>query len=219
MISFLKRRNSTQILASISIISFGLLVGSCKESAEAPISTESALIMKINAVQEQVMAQGNVSEEEEQAISSLCSILSHDDGLATYTTDNSVILKDVEIAPVYEGCEGLSNEETKACFDEKVSAFIKREFNLNVSKDLNLPEPKQVEAFFIITENGNLTGMKVRDSEVTIQAEVLRVLRKIPVMKPATHHGESASVLCSIVVRYGNEIEVDVVYIPERPID
>jgi len=26
-------------------------------------------------------------------------------------------------------------------------------------------------AFFIINENGNLTGMKVRDSEVTVQAE------------------------------------------------
>ncbi len=62
----------------------------------------------------------------------------------------------------------------------KVSAFIKREFNLNVSKDLKLSEPQLVEAFFIINENGNLTGMKVRDSEVTVQAEILRVLRKMP---------------------------------------
>ena len=89
--------------------------------------------------------------------------------------------------------------------------------NKNLSKDLNLSEPKQVEAFFIIDENGNLTGMKVRDSEVTVQAEILRVLRKIPVMKPATQNGESVSVLCSIVMAYGNNIEVDVVYIPERP--
>jgi hypothetical protein len=59
--------------------------------------------------------------------------------------------------------------------------------------------------------------MKVRDSEVTVQAEILRVLRKIPAMKPATHNGESVSVLCSIIVTYGNNVEVDVVYIPERP--
>ena len=92
-----------------------------------------------------------------------------------------------------------------------------REFNLNVSKDLNLSELKLVEAFFIINENGNLTGMKVRDSEVTVQAEILRVLRKMPVMKPAIHNGNSVAVLCSIIVKYGNEIEVDAVYIPERP--
>ena len=111
----------------------------------------------------------------------------------------------------------LSEKEIKKCFNNKVSTFIKREFNLNISRDLNLSEPKQVEAFFIINENGNLTGMKVRNSELTIQAEILRVLRKVPITKPAIHKGNSVAVLCSIIVKYGNEIEVDVVYIPERP--
>jgi hypothetical protein len=182
-------------------------------------NTESELIMKINAVQQQVMVQGFITEDEEQAMLSLCSIMSHDDGLANYNPDNRMILKDVEIAPVYYGCEELSEKETKKCFNNKVSKFIKREFNLNISKDLNLSEPKLVEAFFIINENGNLTGKKVRNSEVTIQAEILRVLRKMPVMKPAIHNGESVSVLCSIIVKYGNEIEIDAVYIPERPND
>jgi hypothetical protein len=180
-------------------------------------NTESELIMKINAVQQQVMAQGNITEDEQQAMLSLCSIMSRDDGLANYNPDNRMILKDVEIAPVYNGCEELSEEEIKECFNNKVSKFIKREFNLSLSKDLNLSEPNQVEAFFIINENGNLTGMKVRNSELTIQAEILRVLRKIPVMKPAIHNGKSVAVLCSIIVKYGNEIEIDAVYVPEIP--
>ena len=180
-------------------------------------NTESELVMKINAVQQQVMAQGNITEEEERAILSLCSIMSKDDGLANYSPDDRMILKDVEIAPIYNGCDKLSEKEIKKCFNNKVSTFIKREFNLNISRDLNLSEPKQVEAFFIINENGNLTGMKVRNSELTIQAEILRVLRKVPIMKPAIHKGNSVAVLCSIIVKYGNEIEVDVVYIPERP--
>ena len=180
-------------------------------------NTESELIMKINAVQQQVMAQGNITEDEEQAMLSLCSIMSRDDGLANYNPDNRMILKDVEIAPVYNGCEELSEEEIKECFNNKVSTFIKREFNLSLSKDLNLLEPNLVEAFFIINENGNLTGMKVRNSELTIQAEILRVLRKMPVMKPAIHNGKSVAVLCSIIVKYGNEIEIDAVYVPEIP--
>jgi hypothetical protein len=182
-------------------------------------NTKSELIMKINAVQQQVMAQGNITEDEQQAMLSLCSIMSRDDGLANYNPDNRMILKDVEIAPVYNGCEELSEEEIKECFNNKVSTFIKREFNLSLSKDLNLSEPNQVEAFFIINENGNLTGMKVRNSELTIQAEILRVLRKIPVMKPAIHNGKSVAVLCSIIVKYGNEIEIDAVYVPEIPND
>ena len=206
--------HNSMVVSTLIIV---LLCFTCKEESTSFKKTESDLITKINAVQEQVMAQGNMTEVEEQALLSLCSIVSHDDGLATYTTENSMILKEVEIAPVYNGCEELSKEETRICFNNEVSTFIKREFNLSVSKDLNLSEPKMVEAFFIINENGNLTGMKVRDSEVTVQAEILRVLRKMPVMKPATHNGENVSVLCSIIVKYGNNVEVDVVYIPERP--
>jgi len=206
--------HNSMVVSTLIIV---LLCFTCKEESTSFKKTESDLITKINAVQEQVMAQGNMTEVEEQALLSLCSIVSHDDGLATYTTENSMILKEVEIAPVYNGCEELSKEETRICFNNEVSTFIKREFNLSVSKDLNLSEPKMVEAFFIINENGNLTGMKVRNSEVTVQAEILRVLRKMPVMKPATHNGENVSVLCSIIVKYGNNVEVDVVYIPERP--
>ncbi|MGB0429686.1 MAG: hypothetical protein ACPGLV_04370 [Bacteroidia bacterium] len=211
-------KNIFQNAMVIPTIIIVLIFVSCKQEPKQLLkNTESDLITKINAVQEQIMAQGNITEAEEQALSSLCSIVSHDDGLATYTTDNSVILKDVEIAPVYNGCEDLSLEETRTCFKEKISAFIGREFDLSVLKSLNLSEPKTVDAFFIINQNGDLTGMKVRDAEVSVQAEILRVLRKIPVMKPATQNGESASVLCSLIVTYGDNVEVDFVYIPERP--
>ncbi|MFD2823381.1 hypothetical protein ACFS5M_06845 [Lacinutrix iliipiscaria] len=214
-----KRKKTLQYIVATSIIYIGLFSVSCKKTVDSSINTESELIMKINAVQEQVMAQGNISKEEEQAMLSLCSIVSQNDGLANYSPDNRMVLKDADIAPVYDGCENLSADQTKECFNNKVSAFIKREFNMSVSKDLNLSEPKQVETFFIINESGNLTGMKVRDSEVTIQAEILRVLRKMPVMKPAIHNGKNVSVLCSIIIKYGNELEIDAVYIPERPND
>lgn len=205
--------NQLRLIISLSTI---LLFFSCNEKSSEQIS-ESELIMKINAVQQQIMVQGNITKEEEQAILSLCSIMSRDEGLANFSPNGRMVLKDVEIVPIYDGCDNLSKEETRACFKTKITAFIKREFNVNLSKDLNLTEPKQVDAFFIIDQTGNLTGMKVRDSEITIQAEILRVLRKMPVMKPASHNGETVSVLCSILVKYGNDIEIDVIYIPERP--
>jgi len=201
----------------ISILSLGLLCISCKERSDSSENQESELIVKINAVQEQIMAQGNLTKEEEQAMLSICSIMSQDDGLANYTTESSVLLKNVEISPIYNGCEDLSKEETKECFKEKVTQFIKAEFNSGLLNDLSLSEPKEVEAFFIITENGNLTGMKVRDTELNIQAEILRVLRKLPLMKPAINDGKSVSVLCSMLVRFKDNIEIDFVYIPERP--
>ncbi|MCK7591093.1 hypothetical protein M0G43_10950 [Subsaxibacter sp. CAU 1640] len=215
----LNGKNTLHKFLVIPIISYALIFISCNETPKTKENKESELIMKINAVQEQVMAQGNVTTEEEQALLSLCSIVSQKDGLANYSPENRMVLKDVERAPIYEGCEDLSAEQTQECFSHKVSTFIHKEFNLDVAKELNLSEPKQVDAFFIINENGNVTGLKVRDADVSIQAEILRVLRKIPAMKPAMHNGKNVAVLCSIIVTYGNDIKIENVYIPELPTD
>lgn len=213
----LKNKTRLQNTTVTSCIAAVLLCSSCKQTTNDQNRTDSDLIMKINAVQEQVMAQGHMTKEEERAMLSLCNIVAHDDGLANFSPDDRMILKDVDKAPVYMGCEALSVEETKECFNHNIASFIEREFDLSIIKDLNLSEPRQVEAFFIINENGSLTGMKVRDAEVSIQAELLRVLRKIPIMKPAVHKDEDVAVLCSIIVTYGQKIEVELSYIPERP--
>jgi hypothetical protein len=142
----------------VSTIFIVLLCFSCKEESNSLKNTESDLVPKTNAVQKQVKAQGNMTEVEEQALLSLYSIVWHDDGLATNTPYNSMILKEVEIAPVYNGCEEVSKKKKRECFNNKVSTFIKREFNLSVSKDLNLSKPKMVEAFLIINESERFRG-------------------------------------------------------------
>ena len=198
------------ILSTLCTVSYG------QESqiAEKP---ESELINKINAVQQQIMVQGNMSEEEQLAISSLCSLVSPVDGFDNkYITDGVILFKDVENAPTYNGCEGLSTEETKKCFNESISKFIKQVFNPSIANALDISEAQQVAAFFIIDENGNLSGMKIRDAEVTIQAEIGRVLRKIPKMKPATQDGINVPVLCSMLVTYGSEIIIEFMYIPQK---
>ena len=212
----LRREIFHQHLINCSILFLTLLSVSCGQKSQTSGKSESELINKINAVQQQMMVQGNISEKEELALSSLCSLI-RDDDFDDYGRDDVIIFKDIENAPIYNGCEGLSGEETKKCFNESISKFIKQEFNSSIANALNISEPQQVAAFFIIDENGKLSGMKIRDAEVTIQAEIVRVLKKIPKMKPATQDGINVPVLCSILVTYGSEIEVELVYIPETP--
>ena len=213
----LRREKFHQPLINCSILFLSLISVSCGQESQTSGKSESELINKINAVQKQMMVQGNISEEEKLAMSSLCSLI-RDDDFDDYGRDDVIIFKDIENAPIYNGCEGLSEEETKKCFNESISKFIKQEFNLSIANALDISEPQQVAAFFIIDENGKLSGMKIRDSEVTIQAEIVRVLKKIPKMKPAVQDGINVPVLCSILVTYGSEIEIEVIYIPEGPI-
>ena len=207
------RKNIKQIRLFLPLIC--LLYTSCEQK---PKNGESELIKKINAVHKQISVQGNISEKEELTILSLCSLIARGDGFDNYHPNNRILFKDAQHAPVYYGCEELSVEETKKCFAKNISLFIKHEFNLSLSKTLVLSEPQQVAAFFVIDENGKLSGIKVRDTEIIIQAEIVRVLKKLPkMMKPAVQNGINVPVLCSILVTYGNEIAVKVVYIPDAP--
>lgn len=194
-----------------------LLNFSCKENVESANRQQSELLTKIEAVQEQIMAQGDITKTEEQALKSLCQIVARNDGLARYTSENSILLKNVQTPPVFPGCENQKKEDITACFYEKITTYIEKEFNTQIIKDLNLSQPKKLAAFFIIDETGNSTGLKVRNAEITVQAEVLSVLRKLPVMQPAKHHNEKVSVLCSILITYKENIKVKLTYLPERP--
>ena len=207
-----------QPLINYSILFLTLLSLSCGQKSQTSGKSESELINKINAVQQQMMVQGNISEEEELAMSSLCNLI-RDDDFDDYGRDDVIIFKDIENAPIYNGCEGLSKEETKKCFNESISKFIKQEFNSSIANALNISEPQQVAAFFIIDENGKLSGMKIRDTELTIQAEIVRVLKKIPKMKPAIQDGINVPVLCSMLVTYGSEIIIELTYISSGPVD
>ncbi|WP_115461357.1 hypothetical protein [Winogradskyella aurantiaca] len=213
---YLKGKGSLVYFAILLFIS-GLLCVSCKDAPVTPSNTETDLILKINAVQEQIMAQGNISQQEEQALLGLCSIVSHNDGLANHLNDEKLLFKDVDLVPVFKGCRNLSKEETKTCFINEVSSFINQEFNLELIKELNLPDPKEVDAFFIIDATGTLAGMKVRNTEVSIQGEILRVLRKMPRMAPAVNNGTNVSVLCSFKLYYKDAIDLEFVHIPEYP--
>lgn len=210
-----RKENTHLALVIFSITLFILLTVSCRQEPQSSGKSESELIIKVKAVQQQMMKQGNMSEEEELALASLCGLISRSDGFDNnFSPDDAILFKDVENVPVYKGCEGLSEEGTKKCFKESILKFIKQEFNTSIAKALAISEPQQMAAFFIIDENGNISGMKIRDAELTIQAEIGRVLKKIPKMKPATQEGMNVSVLCSILVTYGNEIKIDFVYIP-----
>jgi len=211
-----RKEKKHQALIIFSLTLFILFTISCNQKPQSSGESESVLINKVKAVQQQIMVQGNMSEEEELALSSLCSLISPKDGFDYYNLDG-ILLKDVENAPIYNGCEGLSEEGTKKCFKGSIVKFIKQEFNSRILNILNISEPQQVATFFKIDENGNVSTMKVRVADVAIQAEIARVLKKIPKMKPATQDGINVPVVCSILVTYGSEIAIEFVYIPAIP--
>tara|TARA_R110002073_G_scaffold4213_1_gene27934 strand:+ start:73178 stop:73447 length:270 start_codon:yes stop_codon:yes gene_type:complete len=80
-----------------------IFFNSCKQNEN---TSESEIINKVNAVQKQLMVQGNLSEQERQAILSLSSLVSSADDFTSSLDLKEVIeFEHVKNAPVYPGCE------------------------------------------------------------------------------------------------------------------
>ena len=158
----------------------------------------------VNAVQKQMMVQGNISEEERLAILSLEDLVaSYEDFTNSRDTKYAIEFNDVENVPLYPGCGELSQEESKQCFIKSVNKLVETQFNTDIAKNLGITEPQNVEVFFKIDKTGKIENLKVRDANVIIQAEVIRGIKHLPTMKPATQNGEAVDVMCSNTIFYG----------------
>lgn len=198
----LTRENMRQTLLTLPLLC--LLCVSCGQTSSTPRNTDSKLIRRVKAVQEQMMRQGNISEEEQKVLRSFAALIMKD----TYdsrSVNNKHSIDEVENAPVFPGCEGLSPAAGKKCFKEKVAQLVKTEFDFNIPKSLKNLKSHQVEVFFMVNKDGEISNLKVRKTDIQIQAEATRILRKIPHMKPATHQGKKVAVLYSFPIVWGNK--------------
>ena len=186
----------------------------CSVSISCQQKSDTELMDRLNGVLRQIQRQGNISDEERLAIASLYESTVRVVRSEDFEPKNMVLLKDVSYAPVFLGCEGLLQEDAKACFNESLSMFIEREFDEDVLRILDLQEPKQVKVFFIIDEKGKLSAIKIKGKELVMQGEIIRILEKMPTMEPAVHNDIKVPVLCSVLVTCGSEVKAEVLYMP-----
>ena len=187
---------------SIQIISLLVLslVFSCGENSSSNTS-ESELINRVNDVMQQMAIQGNINEEERLAILSLTSLVQNESDLGSYEdTKNAIPYKEVEVKPIYAGC---ATETTESCFEEKLAVFIENQFNKDLLKKTDVKGETTIEYFFKIDKTGNVSHRKIRESNVVILAELGRILKLIPKMKPGFQNEKPVDVMYAGTFTYG----------------
>ncbi len=96
--------------------------------------------------------------------------------------DDDPKLYDARIyTPIFKGCEGLTAEGNRICFEAKLKKFVLRKFN----SDQGLNSGKyRIYAEFVIDKEGSLTNLKVRASHKSLEKEMKKVLEKLPQLIP-----------------------------------
>lgn len=100
----------------------------------------------------------------------------------------------VEIAPVFPGCEALSNMELKACFNSKVNTFVTENFNLELAEKLRLTGLNEIKAFFKISPTGDIVDINVSASSVRLGEAFVRVINLMPKLRPGLQRGKPVTV-------------------------
>lgn len=103
---------------------------------------------------------------------------------ATTPDDPPVDFIALEQAPVFPGCEGLNEKESKLCFTKKIQQFVNRKFNTNLASELNLTGRQRIFAQFTIDKNGKIVDIKTKALHVRLEKEAQRVINELPQMTP-----------------------------------
>jgi protein TonB len=104
----------------------------------------------------------------------------------------------VESKPMFLECESVSKEEQTICFEQRLIQHIQRNYKYpSIAKEMGVSE--KIFVRFVIDKQGNVTKTAVvRGEDKHLRAEALRVINKLPKLKPAKQRGKP--VACSFTV-------------------
>ncbi|SDQ28309.1 energy transducer TonB [Flagellimonas zhangzhouensis] len=102
--------------------------------------------------------------------------------------------------PRFPGCESLTEQEARTCFQEKMQNHIKTHFNYP-KKAIEKRISGTVYIIFTINKYGTVENIRMRGDTI-LQGEALRIVNLLPTFTPATVNGEPVKIPYSIPMHF-----------------
>ncbi|WP_075340416.1 energy transducer TonB [Tenacibaculum agarivorans] len=117
--------------------------------------------------------------------------------------DDPVSMSFVQKAPVFKGCEGLSEAENRICFEKKMKKLVQRHFDTELANDLGLARgKKKILTQFVIDKNGFITDIQIRAPHPRLKKETSRIIKKIPKFTPGVQNNENVKVRYTLPIAF-----------------
>ncbi|WP_299155919.1 energy transducer TonB [uncultured Tenacibaculum sp.] len=117
--------------------------------------------------------------------------------------EETMSINNVQNTPVFRGCEGLSEEENRKCFERKIQKHIQRHFNAEIAQDLGLRSGKyKIYTQFVIDKSGAVSDVKIRAPHKKLEKETNGVVNKIPKFRPGMQNNKPVKVKYTLPITF-----------------
>ncbi len=107
----------------------------------------------------------------------------------------------VERAPVFPGCEALTNNKARIdCMTYEIGKIINRRFDKDLAAAIGLNGQQRIYVTFTISKTGEVVDVKVRAPHPRLEKEALKVINLIPKMLPGIQSDRNVDVLFSLPI-------------------
>jgi len=117
--------------------------------------------------------------------------------------EGPVSINNVQNRPVFKGCEGLSEEDNRKCFEKKIKKHVQRYFDAEIAQDLGLSSGKyKILTQFIIDKSGVISDVKIRAPHKRLTKETNKVVSKIPKFIPGKQNSKPVKVKYTLPITF-----------------
>ena len=109
----------------------------------------------------------------------------------------------IEDAPIFKGCEGLSKEENKKCFEKKIKRFVVRNFDAELAQELGLHSGKhKMYSQFVIDKHGDVIDIVIKAPHKRLEKEAKRIISKLPQFTPGKQRRKPVKVKYTLPISF-----------------
>ena len=109
-------------------------------------------------------------------------------------------------APIFKGCENLSKEDNKRCFDNKMRKFVMRNFDVELANELGLHSGiHRIHTQFVIDDKGEVVDVRIKTAYKALEKEANKIIKKLPKFKPGKQNNRTVKVRYNLPISFSIE--------------